>query len=358
MENKIYKLGIVGFGGMAGNHYKELTNHPATRVTPYGVYDINSERMADAQSKGMKTYESLEGLLNDADIDIVLVSTPNDVHKEIAIKALEAGKHVIVEKPATLSSADLQDIIDTAARCNRVFTVDQNRRTNRDYILMRRNVESGILGETYIIESRVEGSRGMPKGWRTSKQQGGGMMLDWGVHLIDQLLYMYPEKKVKWVHCNMFSVNYPEVDDNFRLDFQLENGPLAHIEVSTNNFILHPRWYVLGKDGTLQIDSWDCSGQVVRCKEREDTWSQEIAKIKAGPTKTMAPRSKESVDVIPLSEPEGITDSLSVVYKGFLSGIEGGELYVKPQEEVMRVMKVMEAAFESAKTCSVIHTDI
>lgn len=355
MKDK-YLLGIVGFGGMAGNHYKQLSKGN-TKVSIKGVYDIDPERLKAAQEKNLVAYNSREELLADPQIDIVLVAATNEVHKEIAIDALRAGKHVICEKPATMTSDELVEIMEAAKKYGKIFTIDQNRRTNRDFVLMRRQVESGIIGKPYVIESRVEGSRGVPAGWRTINEKGGGMMLDWGVHLIDQIMYMYDEKVVN-VFCKMYSVHYPDVDDNFRLTMTFESGLTAHIEVSTNNFITHPRWYVLGEDGTLQIDDWACGGKVVKCLEREDKWADEIKTVKAGPTKTMAPRSDGTTETITLSEPLDVVDNLDVVYNQFTDAIDGkSELTIKP-EQALRVMKVMEAAFESHKTMQAIKTNI
>lgn len=230
-----------------------------------------------------------------------------------------------------------------------MFSVDQNRRTNKDFVLMRRKVEEGLLGDVYFIESRVEGSRGMPSGWRTIKALGGGMMLDWGVHLIDQILYMV-NKKVTNVYCKMFYVVYHEVEDNFHLTLTFEDGLTAVIEVGTNNFICHPRWYVRGKKGTLQIDGWDCAGKIVRAVDDENQWQDEIVYTKAGPTKTMAPRSQGSTEEIALSEPMDVTDSILVVYDGFLDAVEGkAPLAITPQQ-ALRVMQVMEAAHKSAQS--------
>ena len=147
----------------------------------------------------------------------------------------------------------------------------------------------------------------------------------------------------------MYSVHYPEVDDNFRLTLTFKSGITAHIEVSTNNFINHPRWYVLGTDGTLQIDDWSCKGCIVKPKSRENEWETEIKKVKAGPTKTMAPRDPDTVEVITLSEPENVEDNLDPVYRQMVDAIEGGALTITP-EQALRVVKVMEAAFLSAQT--------
>ena len=351
----MYKLGIIGYGGMASYHVEHLESY--SRIKVKGVYDVNPKRLEVAKENGLVAYDSKESLLNDPEIDIVLVATTNEVHKDIAIEAMAAGKHVICEKPVTLYSEELEEIMVASKKYNKIFTIDQNRRTNKDFVLMKRSVEENLLGKVYVIESRVEGSRGMPKGWRTIKELGGGMMLDWGVHLIDQLMYMIDEKVVN-IFCKMYSIEYADVDDNFRLTMTFESGLTAHIEVSTNNYITHPRWYVLGEQGTLQIDDWGGDGKIIRCKDKESEWQDEIVYTKAGPTKTMAPRRLESTEEITLSEPLDVEDSITIVYDGFLNAIEGkSELTITP-EQALRVMKVMEAAFESNESKMAINTCI
>ncbi len=353
----VHKLGIIGFGGMAHHHKTELHDKKFDRVKIHGIYDIDPKKLDEAEGYGFKAYPSKEELFADNEIDMVLIATTNEVHKSLAIEAMASGKHVIVEKPVTVSSKELEEIIEASKKYGKVFTIDQNRRTNKDFVLMRRCVEQGMIGEPYVIESRVEGSRGMPTGWRTIKSLGGGMMLDWGVHLIDQIMYMVNEKVVN-VYCKMFSIDYPEVDDNFRLTMTFESGLVAHIEVSTNNYITHPRWYVLGKEGTLQIDDWNCDGKIVRCIDKENVWEEEIVYTKAGPTKTMAPRNANSIETITISEPTDVMDNLRPVYNQFCDAIEEvAPLTIKP-EQALRVMKVMEAAFESNKSGDTIKTVI
>ena len=354
---KVYKLASFGYGGMAGIHIdKVLCNYE--RIDVKGVYDIDPARAKAAEEKGYYAYKSKDELLNDPEIDIVLVATTNDCHKELCIDALRAGKNVLCEKPVTMTSSDLEDIMVVAKETGMVFSVDQNRRVNKDFLAMKKAVEDGLLGDVYVIESRVEGSRGLPAGWRCEAEKGGGMMLDWGVHLIDQLMYMYSEKVVN-VFCKMYSVHYPEVDDNFRLTMTFESGLTAHVEVSTNNYIRHPRWYVLGTKGTLQIDDWDAYGKIVRPVDRQDSWGVDIVSTKAGPSKTMAPRDPSTVEIIPVAAPVwGIPDDLTSVYNPYVAKLDGeAELTITP-EQALRVIKVMEAAFESSKTGNAIHTDI
>ena len=346
-------MAYIGFGGMASHHFNQ--SKELDRINVKGIFDINPQRAEYAKSVGLIAYNSREEILADPEIDLVLIAVPNHLHKDFAIEALRAGKNVLCEKPVTMTPDELVEIMAVAKETGKVFAIDQNRRVNKDFIAMKRAVEAGLLGDVYVIESRVEGSRGVPAGWRTDPEQGGGMMLDWGVHLIDQLMYMYDEK-VTEVFCKMYSINYPGVDDNFRLTMTFESGLTAHIEVSTNNFISHPRWYVLGTEGTLQIDGWEATGKVVRCKTREDTWDAEIKKNKVGPSKTMAPRSEDSVEVIEINAPEDVVDNLNPVYWQLIDALDGtAPLKITP-EQALRVMKVMEAAFESkGKT---IFTDI
>ncbi|MBQ4155773.1 MAG: Gfo/Idh/MocA family oxidoreductase [Clostridia bacterium] len=362
---KVYNVGIVGFGGMAGYHFWSLnTFKDEDNIKVRGVYDLDKSRVTAAIKRGKDEfqmdiigYNSREELLSDPEIDIVLVATTNEVHKEIVIDAMRHGKHVICEKPVTMSSEELLECMAVAKETGKVFTIDQNRRTNKDFTLMCDVVKSGKIGKLYHIESRVEGSRGMPKGWRTLKHLGGGMMLDWGVHLIDQLMY-FNTSKVTNVYCKMFSIDYPEVDDNFHLSLTFEDGLSAFIEVATNNYITKPRWYALGTDGTAQINSWECDGEIVRVIDKDNSWDEQIFMTAAGPTKTMAPRRPESVERIPLEMPKGEVYELRVVYNQFKDAIEGkAELTIKP-EQALRVMRVMEAAFESAKSGMAINIEI
>jgi len=351
----MFNLGIIGFGSMASYHMEQLKDYKA--ITIYGIYDTDPKRCQLGHTYNFKVYPSSQALLEDPAIDGVLIATTNEVHKELSIQALRAGKHVLCEKPVTLNSEELLEIMAVEKESGCVFTINQNRRTNKDFLLMKETVEKSLLGDVYVIESRVEGSRGMPKGWRTLASLGGGMMLDWGVHLIDQLLFMLPGK-VTHVYCKLYFIDYPEVDDSFHLTLTFKNNLTAHIEVGTNNFITHPRWYVLGTDGSLQIDDWSCQGQVVRCLDKSIQWEHDIIYTKAGPTKTMAPRKKEATETLTLSEPTHITDHITLVYDQWLNAVEKKAPLTITSSQALRVMKVMEAAFASHRTQTSIQVSI
>ena len=336
-----HKLGVIGYGGMAGWHheYSKLVDG----LEFVAAYDIDPERVKIAEERGLKGYNTLEEFLDDKSFDMVLVATPNNFHKVMAVAAMDSGRNVVCEKPVAMSTEELTEMIEASERNNVLFTVHQNRRWDDDYNIVKNSISRGLLGKPYTIESCVHGANGVMHGWRAYKEAGGGMMLDWGVHLIDQLLYMIDEK-VTQVYCQMFSIKTPEVDDFFKLLLRFESGLSAQVEVGTYNLIPKPRWYVNGDLGSLIVEGWDCKGRIVHAKQMSMEWEPEMIQTSAGPTRTMAPRPVETLEELelPYKKMEW-TD----YYKNVIAVIDGREeLIVKPAE-VMRVFKVMEAAFES-----------
>ena len=343
-----HKLAVVGYGGMAGWHCDLIEKIENLEVK--GIWDIKEERREYARSKGMHVYQSLEDVLADSEVDIVLVATPNDSHKEISIKAMEAGKNVVCEKPVTLCSEDLQEIRDAVERTGAFFTVHQNRRWDGDFLTAKKIMEDGKLGEVFKIESRVQGSRGIPGDWRQRKEQGGGMVLDWGVHLLDQALLIFPDVKVKKVYATVTNVTNQLVDDGFSAQLTFENGVLMCVEVGTSNFISLPRWYILGADGTATVERFTFNGKVVRASGIDEGDVVPVVTA-AGLTKTMAPRRP---DTISTEEIPAVPSDIREFYENVMAVIEGrAESRIK-LDEVARVMRLMEAIFESAEKKAVI----
>ena len=347
MNNNKYALAIVGYGGMGSWHAELIKDFDNLFV--YGIYDIKEERREAAKKQGYKVFDSLDEVCENKDVDIVLIATPNDFHKPIAIKAMEAGKNVVSEKPVTLSSTDLQEMIVTANRCGVVFTVHQNRRWDGDFRTAKKIYDDRLLGEVFKIESRVHGSRGIPGDWRGKKEHGGGMILDWGVHILDQMLIMIPEK-IKKVYATLTHVTNAEVDDGFTVYLTFESGKTALLEVGTSNFINLPRWYIEGENGTAEITDFNCNGKIICVKSWADKDVKPV-KTAAGLTKTMAPRTEETVVELPL--PVVQTD-IHDFYKNVVAAIEGKEQQLISHSELMRVMKLMEAIFESAEKAQVV----
>ncbi len=241
-------VAVVGCGGMGGGHAVAISTGSGqalwmtdgskgrelapgdtdlkTKMVLAGTYDVKEERQEWARNQGFHTYDSFEQILEDPQVDVVLVATPNDSHKDLSIRAMQAGKNVLCEKPVMMNSKDLEDVLEVAKETGKVFYPRQNRRWDKDYLIMKKLYEEKTLGDIFHIESRYHGSRGIPGDWRGVKAQGGGMMFDWGVHLLDRLVMMIPEK-IKTVYAKMTHVTNDEVDDGFIMQMTFESGLTA-----------------------------------------------------------------------------------------------------------------------------------
>lgn len=345
------KWALIGYGGMGRWHVEKLRTLPEFEIA--GVYDILPERRKAAVKDGLTAYDSLESLLADASVELVTIATPNDLHRPIAIQAMAAGKHVISEKPVTLSSRDLQAMIDASRKYGRIFSVHQNRRWDEDFLIIKQIYEQNSLGRVFNIESRVHGSRGVPGDWRNTWLQGGGMILDWGVHMLDQLLMLVDEPVVS-TFCTVSHVTNDEVDDGFKAIITFGNGLTAQVEVGTSNFINLPRWYMQGENGTAVIHDWALNGEIVKVSDWEKRDAVPVVTA-AGLTKTMAPRTEETIQRYPLPKVES---DVRDYYRNIARAIRGEEEQLVTHAQMMRVMRLMEACFKSAEENAVVHTRI
>lgn len=348
------RMGILGFGGMGSWHAGNAPNVDGVRVV--SAHDIDPARLAAAREAGLRAFESRDAFLSDPGINFVLVATPNHLHKSFSIEALRAGKHVLCEKPVTLSVAELDEIIAVSRETGLLFTVHQNRRWDRDYQVLRKVVETGLLGRVYSIESKVFGNNARFYGWRADPEYGGGMVLDWGVHLMDHFTFMYPDRKIKTVFAQLFSLANPGVDDLFKVEMVFEGGPSVHVQVGTYGLRKPPRFFALGDLGTLTIDDFTGEkGGVTVIQHTIDELGHVIITTNAGPTRTMAPWPDECFDELPLPVADRPWTALYENLVGVLRGTE--ELIVTPGS-VRRTMQLIEAVFESARTGASVAADL
>ena len=336
------RIAIVGYGGMGHHHPKTMVGNDLVEFV--GTYDINPDRLDLARSEGYKAYESLEELLSDPTVDLVTVATPNHVHKEICIQCMRAGKHVVCEKPVALNSAELEEMIAVSKECGVLFTVHQNRRWDEDFNIMKKIFDDNTLGRVFCIESRVHGSRGIPGDWRNQKKCGGGMILDWGIHLFDQMFMMMGNRKIKSIFCKLSYVTNEECDDGFKVIVEFEDDIQFHVEVGTSNFINLPRWYMLGENGSAVMSDWK-NGKIVMVSDWEKRDAVPV-QTSAGLTKTMAPRTKETITEYPLPQ---VDVTLKDFYRNVARSIRGEATQLITHEQMLRDMRFMEACFRSAQ---------
>jgi len=341
-------LVIIGYGGMGGWHADHARNSDVVNLL--GVYDIDPKRTLVARERGLFAYDSLEDVLNDERVDLVTVATPNNHHCELVKKALRAGKNVICEKPVALNTDELKEMIAVSKETGKLFTVHQNRRWDAEYLMMKEVYDSGKLGDVFGIQSIVYGCRGIPGDWRGHKQFGGGMILDWGVHLIDQILCIVGNLKITSLYCRCEHVTNYEVDDGFKLDMHFENGLVARVEVGTSHFIVLPRFYMAGENGSAIIPDWNQNCKIVACTNWNAGEAVPIVTA-AGLTKTMAPRNADSIESSEIIKPESDVHDF---YRNVVRSIDGEETQMVTHAQLLRVMRIMEACFESDRLGQVV----
>lgn len=341
---KTVKLGIIGYGGMGKWHAK---NAPRAGVEIVAVCDIEEEKINCAKEEGYKVYSSADELLKDKQVNTVILTVPNHLHKEMCIKAAQAGKNVIAEKPVALNVGEL-DEMETACKKEGVyFTVHQNRRWDRDMLIVKKAIDDNMIGKVFTIESKLHSGNGYMHEWHLFKKYGGGMIYDWGVHLIDQILFMMPQAKIKSIFADIKHVLHEEVDDYFKIILVLDNGITAHIELSTYILDYQPRWLVAGDQGTLIIKDFGCNGSIYHTGELLKKLPPKITETVAGPTRQFAPVPPGGI--ITESLPEVETDWVDF-YRNIIDTINDEAEFKIKIPEVRRVLAVMEAARRSSET--------
>ena len=204
MDNtRMVKAGIIGCGGIAnGKHLPALKNLPDVSVVAF--CDIIKERAEEAAKKfgaeGARVYTDYRELLADPEVETVHVCTPNRSHSFITVDALDAGKHVICEKPMAINSVEAKKMLDAAKRNNRVLTIGYQSRQRDDSLYMKKEAEEGTFGDIYYANAIAIRRRAVPT-WGVfldEYEQGGGPLIDIGTHALDLTLWCMDNYKPKY----------------------------------------------------------------------------------------------------------------------------------------------------------------
>lgn len=344
------KLGIIGFGGMGKWHAQ---NAPRAGVEIAAVCDISEEKQNEAVAMGYRMYRSAEELLKDPEVNTVILTVPNYLHKEMCLKAAAAGKNVITEKPAAMNVAELDEMEAACKKAGVFFTAHQNRRWDKDMLIVKKAFDEGLLGNIFTIESKLHSGNGYMHEWHLYKEYGGGMIYDWGVHLIDQILFMMPEAKIVSLYADIKNVLHEEVDDYFKIIMKMDNGITVHIELSTYILDYQPRWLVGGDKGTMVVKNFGCEGNIFRTGKMLEKLPSQIVETEAGPTRQFAPVPPGGIETYPLPE---IHSEWVDFYRNVDDVLNGRAESKIKISEVRRVLGVMEAAWKSAETGKAIET--
>lgn len=349
------KVAIIGCGGIAnGKHMPALAKK--TDVLELAAFcDIIPERAekakADYGTEDSLVTNNYKELLDNASIDVVHVCTPNDSHAEITIAFLEAGKHVMSEKPIAKTSAAARRMVETAERTGKLLTVGYNNRFRADSLYLKDLCEKGELGEIYFAKAHALRRRAVPT-WGVfldEEKQGGGPLIDIGTHALDLTLWMMDNYEPKVV----LGSSYRKLADRENAAnafgpwdpklFTVEDSAFGMITFKNGaTVILESSWAInLRQFGEAKVtlcgteagaDMWD--GLFINGEKNSRQYVQEI-ELKSGGVAFFEGKSETNVDI-----------EMRVWYDAIL---KGSPLTVTPKQALV-VSEILEAVYESART--------
>ena len=335
------KTAVVGYG-YAGRAFHSYLVSLAEGINLYAISTRNPDRQAAARASypKAKIVGSLDQVLADDCVDLVVLATPHNTHCELSVRAMDAGKHVVTDKVMAMNAREAAEMIEASERNGVMLSVFQNRRWDWDYLTVKKVIRDGLLGEPYLFQVGIMNYRS-PHGWRGVKAQSGGILYDWPAHFIDQALQLV-SAKVESVYCHIADRGSWDTDTgNYaKLLIYFENAVLYEIEIANLAAMDKPRWYVAGNLGALVKHGLDPQEGPMR--DGDIDAAEEL------------PEHRTRVCTFVNGEGETLViDSVRGTWKSYYQNISdvlnrGAELAVKPQE-VYRVMQVYDAAMQSAE---------
>lgn len=337
-------VGMLGFGAIGSEHSSAIDQVPGLELR--AVCDRSPERVAAAlqAAPAASPAADLDELLVNSELDIVVISTPPNTHAALALRALDAGKHVVVEKPFCLTGREADQLVDAAEASGLTLTVYQSRRWDPDFLALQQLVAEGGLGEVFHLEAFVGGFQHPCHFWHSDAAVSGGVIYDWGSHYLDWILQLIPAEVVQ-VSASRHNLVWHDItnDDHFGLRLRFEGGAEAEFIHSDIAAARKPKWYVLGTKGAA-VGLWRSGVISTRGPNgvTEETLPVadlpcELHWMRPGP----GDRSHDQTLVLPPSPPQAFYRNLA----GHLLAQE--PLAVTP-ESARRNIAVMEAATRSA----------
>ena len=260
---KSIKTAIIGIGNMGSAHAKCIYNGNIDGMVLTAVCDTNPDRLHSfaAQYPDIKVYDNACDMLEDDEIDAVIIAVPHILHAELAIKALNKGKHILVEKPIDISVSKAIELNEVAKKSDRVFSIMFNQRTNPLYIKAEELVKSGQLGDirstTWIITNWFRTQSYYDSGdWRaTWAGEGGGVLLNQCPHNLDLWQWICGMPNSVTAFCDIGKYHNIEVEDNVKILTKYKNGANGTFITSTGEYPGTNRLEISGDNGKLVLEN-------------------------------------------------------------------------------------------------------
>jgi len=347
MDKKI-KTGIIGYG-LSGKafHAPFLHTHQGFEITK--IVERNK-----SESKEIFPYvevvKDFKDLLRDQDIELIVHCTPNTLHYSMVKECLQAGKHVVIEKPFTTTSAEADELISISEQTGKKIFVYQNRRWDGDFMTIQKLLAGDMLGNVEYYEAHFDRFSPEVKGdWRDEVLPGSGVLFDLGPHLIDQVLTLFGMPLSIKAEIESQRQN-SAVDDYFKIEMEFEDK-LARVTAGVLVEELGPRFIIHGSKGSFIKYGIDPQEEPLRngVMPGGEGWGVD---------------KQENWGLITIDyedeDYDGRIETLPGNYMGFYNNVydvltNNKEIAVKP-EEARNVIKIIEMAFESSKTGKIIRT--
>jgi predicted dehydrogenase len=335
-------VGIIGAGGIArGVHIPAYQNLPDVEVV--AVSDpVEAARVGAAAQFGIgSNYADFNEMLRRDDIHAVSVTTPNFMHAEAAIAALEAGKHVLCEKPLAMNAKEGQAMVDAAKRNGVQLMCGYHLRFTPQVQALKRFADDGFLGQAYYTRAQVLRRRGIP-GWGffTSKEKnGGGPLIDNGVHILDTVLHILGFPKVTAVSGQTFHL-FGKKKDVIGLmgqwdyeNFTVEDFAVAQVRFEGGHI--------------LTLEASFCANM-----EEEEIVNFQIYGDKGGatysPLKMFTEQNETLLDIKPTLLPTNVKPHQEEI-KSFINSVKNGTPVFTPGEQALEVTRIIDAIYESSE---------
>lgn len=339
---ELVNMALVGYG-LAGQafHAPIITEVPGLYLKTVVERHGNKSKV---RYPWIQVAGSVEEVLADSEIQLIVVATPNSTHYELARQALEAGKHVVVDKPFTPTSQEAIQLIDLAHKNNRVLSVFQNRRWDGDFLTVKRVVENSALGSLIEYESHYDRFVNYlrPNTWKEEEKPGTGILYDLGSHLIDQALVLFGLPQA--VRGDLRRQRpQSQIDDSFEVGLYYDSGLKVTLKGSMLVREIGPRYILHGQEGSFVKYGLDPQEERLKAglsPVGDPQWGVD-AEMDWGILNTQ-------VDGLHF---RGKVETLTGDYRSYYQNIyeaivQGKELEVKP-EDGYNVIRVIERAMQS-----------
>ncbi|MEM7755757.1 MAG: Gfo/Idh/MocA family oxidoreductase [Planctomycetota bacterium] len=331
------RVAIAGLGRAGWNIHARALREMPRLFTIAAAMDPDAERREQAHAElGCRVTDDFDALIDSSDVDVVVVASPNHLHTDHAMAAIEAGKHVVAEKPFALNVEDAQRMVAAAEASGLTLAPFQNRRYEPHYRKVREIVDSGALGE--VLQIRMCWHRFTRRwDWQAMRRFGGGALFNNGTHLLDQALPFLGDSDPDIFLDVRRGLSLGDADEHLKLVLRAEGRPTIDLEYSNASIFEHDRWHIMGTAGGLV-------GTTDELRWRTVDWAAMPERsVSEGPAED---RRYPSEDVVSeehrWSSPLNTLDTYAMLYIDLFDAVRSGRPLLVTPESAVRYASVLD----------------